>query len=156
MAITALHDYKVHGTWEVTTEGDEEGRSTRHLGTHTGYLDDIAFKLADRCYYSLQFKRVDPKILEDEGEKRGDVMISFASEAGLNSLKPMERAVAVHNLLMFRDVLVEEGNYYGSVRLIRGKSPEGQAKAEEARKIVAAMGKLTKEELELILKANAR
>ena len=41
--ITA-EDYKnPYGIWIVTTEGDCEGRSTRHLGVFQGYIDDIAF-----------------------------------------------------------------------------------------------------------------
>lgn len=48
-------EYSNYGTFEVTTEGDCEGRSVRHLGTFTGYIDEIAFALADKCYYSLRF-----------------------------------------------------------------------------------------------------
>lgn len=40
--ITA-EDYKnPYGIWIVTTEGDCEGRSTRHLGVFQEYIDDIA------------------------------------------------------------------------------------------------------------------
>lgn len=46
---------QAYGTWKVTTEGDCEGRSIRDLGTYTGYLDEMAFALADKCCYSLQF-----------------------------------------------------------------------------------------------------
>jgi hypothetical protein len=47
------------GWWSVTTEGDEEGRSTTQLGTHYGHVAEIAFSLADKCYYALEFKPVD-------------------------------------------------------------------------------------------------
>ena len=33
---------EVFGTWEVTTEGDVEGRTTKNLGNFTGYIDEIA------------------------------------------------------------------------------------------------------------------
>ena len=38
--------YTNYGTFKVTTEGDCEGKSTRDLGVHTGYIDEIAFALA--------------------------------------------------------------------------------------------------------------
>ncbi len=43
------------GWWEVTTEGDEEGRSTVKLGTFYGHIAEIALHLANRCFYSLNF-----------------------------------------------------------------------------------------------------
>lgn len=42
-------EYSNYGTFKVTTEGDCEGKSVRHLGTFTGYIDEIAFALADKC-----------------------------------------------------------------------------------------------------------
>ena len=38
-------EYKNYGTFKVTTEG----RSIKDLGVHTGYIDEIAFALADKC-----------------------------------------------------------------------------------------------------------
>ena len=48
-----------YGLWEVSTEGDCEGRSTRKLGIFRGNYQDIAFALADKCYYVLWFKKLD-------------------------------------------------------------------------------------------------
>ena len=48
--IKAPYD-KVYGLWNVTTEGDCEGRSVRNLGTYEGNIDEIAFALADKCFY---------------------------------------------------------------------------------------------------------
>ena len=45
-----------YGLWEVTTEGDCEGKSTRKLGVYEGFIDDIAFALVGSCCYSLRFK----------------------------------------------------------------------------------------------------
>lgn len=53
------------GLWEVTTEGDCEGRTTRHLGTFEGHVADIARLLSREAYYSLKFRYV-----TDEREKR--------------------------------------------------------------------------------------
>lgn len=54
-----LNKHNPYGTWKVTTEGDCEGRSIKKLGTHTGYIDEIAFGLANKCAYSLDFDRVE-------------------------------------------------------------------------------------------------
>lgn len=43
------------GIWHVTTEGDCEGRSTRDLGIHEGYIDEIALALADKCCSIMRF-----------------------------------------------------------------------------------------------------
>lgn len=67
---------KAYGFWEVTTEGDCEGRSVSRLGIYEGYIDEIALALADRCYYSLCFRPIDPRAL-DLTPKRKSVEISF-------------------------------------------------------------------------------
>lgn len=43
------------GWWSVTTEGDCEGRSTNKLGEYYGHVAEIAFSLADKCFYKLRF-----------------------------------------------------------------------------------------------------
>lgn len=44
------------GWWTVDTEGDCEGRTSTQLGSHYGHVAEIAFSLANRCYYSLSFR----------------------------------------------------------------------------------------------------
>ena len=51
----------VYGVWKVTTEADCEGRTVAQLGTYEGFVDDIAFSLADKCYYVLDFELIDLK-----------------------------------------------------------------------------------------------
>lgn len=46
--------------WEVTTEGDEEGRTITRLGLHQGTLVEVAHKLASSAKYELHFKWIDP------------------------------------------------------------------------------------------------
>lgn len=75
---------KAYGFWEVTTEGDCEGRSVSRLGIYEGYIDKIALALADRCYYSLCFRPIDPRAL-DLTPKRKSVEISF--DIGSNTWK---------------------------------------------------------------------
>ena len=72
------------GYWEVTTEGDCEGRTTRNLGTYYGWLDEIAFKLASQSYYSLRFSKVDQKIYLDNSPSGNTVIISVGPEFGIS------------------------------------------------------------------------
>lgn len=51
-ALQEMSDSPV-GWWEVTTEGDCEGRSTTKLGIHYGHVAEIALSL--RAGYSLRF-----------------------------------------------------------------------------------------------------
>lgn len=47
--------------WQVTTEGDCEGRSTKTLGYFKGGVDEIAMHLANQCYYTLSFSKIEVK-----------------------------------------------------------------------------------------------
>ena len=49
-----------YGLWQVTTEGDCEGRSIKDLGINEGFLDEIAFSLAGEACYGLRFSAVYP------------------------------------------------------------------------------------------------
>ncbi|MNL91004.1 hypothetical protein D3C81_07300 [compost metagenome] len=106
----------VYGVWSVTTEGDCEGRDIKTLGTHEGYIDDIAFKLADKCYYSLCFSRVEEK--EEPLKKEiKEVNITLAIKSGTWDFSPEERAKEVAKIFKGRPVTVERGKYYASVLL---------------------------------------
>ena len=41
--------------WKVTTEGDIEGRTTLLLGVYFGHLAEIAFELASKAAWALEF-----------------------------------------------------------------------------------------------------
>lgn len=93
---------KAYGFWEVTTEGDCEGRSVSRLGIYEGYIDEIALALADRCYYSLCFRPIDPRAL-DLTPKRKSVEISF--DIGSNTsckarYAENRRAVSCHQQIL--------------------------------------------------------
>lgn len=47
------------GWWDVTTEGDCEGRSITQLGIHYGHVAEIAFSLGGSGGYSLRFQKTD-------------------------------------------------------------------------------------------------
>lgn len=50
----------LYGIWTVRTDNDEEGRTTKTLGTFEGWLDEIVLSLADKVYYNLYVSRVEP------------------------------------------------------------------------------------------------
>ena len=52
----SLAKYNPIGWWNVSTEGDCEGRSTDQLGTHYGHVAEIAFALRKKSGYSLRFE----------------------------------------------------------------------------------------------------
>ncbi|MEC4565447.1 hypothetical protein L8C07_05775 [Paenibacillus sp. CMAA1739] len=50
--------FDVNGIWEFSTEGDCEGRSTKHLGTYQGNIFDGIKKYGNQSYYRLACKKV--------------------------------------------------------------------------------------------------
>lgn len=141
--IKAPYD-NVYGRWKVTTEGDCEGRSSRDLGTYEGNIDEIAFALADKCFYSLNFRAVSPYESEfNMTPKRKTVDIQLDVGSGTWDMKPKDRAIAVSGLMRDRPVAVSESTFYGCVRLTTNKKTEEEKKAE-------ALAKLSPEERRLL------
>ena len=70
---------KAYGIWTVTTEGDCEGRTTTHLGTYEGYLDEIAFALAGKSSYKLTFRAAES--LAEISKSAAKVNIALAIDA---------------------------------------------------------------------------
>jgi hypothetical protein len=110
--------YEALGWWKVTTEGDCEGITTTDLGTHYGYLDDIAFQLGRKAYYQLQFKAIDdPSKTIEKMLPADSVSISLDIDSGTWDMTRHDRAQALRDILKGRPVSVEEGVYYASVVL---------------------------------------
>ena len=126
-----------NGIWEVTTEADEMGWSFRTLGVFNGRIDEIAFALADKSYYSLTFRRVDPD-LPVPAKPMNAVSVKLDSESGILNLTSKERTYFFKTLLRGADVTVSEGQFDGSIWLNK-RSPEDAIRA-------AALAKLTVEE----------
>ena len=135
-------EYTNYGTFKVTTEGDCEGKSIRHLGTFTGYIDEIAFALADKCYYSLNFSLVSPEEL-DMTPKRDTVNVTLNIDSGTWDMKPEERVKYFKELLKDRDVEVLPGTSYASCVLTTHKET-----IEEKKKKI--LNKLSLEERKLL------
>lgn len=135
-------EYSDYGTFKVTTEGDCEGKSTRDLGTYTGYIDEIAFALADKCYYSLQFSLVHPEAL-DMTPKCNTVSVTLNIDSGTWDMKPEERVEYFSELLKDRDVEILPSTSYASCVITTHKET-----IEEKRKKV--LNKLSLEERRLL------
>lgn len=101
---------KAYGYWAVTTEGDVEGRTVRNLGVYFGYVDEIAFHLADKCYYVLKFSRVKScdACAPEYTVKKNSVHISLYS--------------VVSTLLQSRPVTTRKGKFYNSTVITRKTS----------------------------------
>lgn len=115
--------------WNVTTEGDCEGRSIKHLGCYQGHFVDIAFALRKHSFYVLNFARgKDFKASPDDGSAAGVYV-------RVEGLKP-DNSWYQSNLP--RGVTAKRGNYYESIELTRGPDIE-KIKA-------SALAKLTPDE----------
>jgi len=123
----------VYGLWAVTTEDDCEGNGIRQLGVFRGYIDDIAFGLANRAGYSLTFTPLEIKDISPEDQTRDKVNIRIN---GFPFLVDRYKELFVN-----RDVFVTKGNIYKSIKLIR-KSPNLVEKnaAKEIREILNQRG----------------
>jgi hypothetical protein len=105
----------VYGNWEVTTEGDVEGRSTKYLGTYEGNIQDIARKLAKKTFYSLSFKNV-PKLEEIEDNKNvKEIAIHFDIESGIWDFTDKQRIEKIKELFKnFDNIKICNSNYFVS------------------------------------------
>ena len=133
-----------YGLWEVTTEGDCEGRSRKGLGVFEGYLDDIAFYLANKAYYTLEFKKISiPRIShEDVSMEQSEVDVLLDSSSGTLDMSSEKRVLEFKKLLSRRNVHVTKGQFYASVKL-------SQTPTEDERR-QKALSKLTDEERKLL------
>ncbi|AHJ87186.1 hypothetical protein BCP8-2_148 [Bacillus phage BCP8-2] len=107
------------GVWEVTTEGDCEGRSIRRLGTYEGHILDIVRQLAGQAYYQLTFERAKPATLAAKLPKGTRRSVQFHVTGEREKLPSGDsnaqfRALAQH---LRRGETLKEGNYYNAVEL---------------------------------------
>lgn len=105
-----------YGTWKVTTEGDVEGRTTRQLGVFTGFVDEIALHLADKCYYSLNFTAAEEAV-KTFTPKAEQVEISFNIDSNTWNMKPDERVEVIREMFKNRPVTIGDGHYYSSIQI---------------------------------------
>lgn len=130
-----------YGLWEVTTEGDVEGRSTRNLGTHKGHVDEIALHLAKECFYSLHFKLVEP--IETFTPAKKEVNVMFDIGTGTWNYDKDGLVRKMKEFFADRPVHIKHCNYYASFTI----TTEKDIRAEDRRK---AIEKLSEYERELL------
>lgn len=137
-------EYSVYGLFNVTTEGDCEGRSIRDLGTYEGYIDEIAFALADKCYYSLEFHQINPEEFKlDMIPKRKEVNIRLNIDSGTWDLEEKDKIKYFKNLFKDRNIEVSNGNFYANVKISTNKKTKEEKKQE-------ILNRLTDEEKEIL------
>lgn len=137
-------EYTNYGTYRVTTEGDCEGRCIKELGVYTGYIDEIAFALADKCCYKLCFHKVEPHNL-DMTPKSGTVTISLGIDSGTWDLNASNGEALVYFKRFFagRDLEVVSAGNYGTCKITTRKES-----TEEKR--LKALSKLSSEEKQIL------
>lgn len=104
--------FNPYGKWEVTTEGDEEGRSAKRLGTHEGNIFDIAKHLSSQVFYALNFKRIGYMDIEE---------INRPTKLKTVQVRIYEDSTAISDIVKIiqsapEDVSVSDGNYYDAVK----------------------------------------
>lgn len=113
-------DYKnTYGVWEVTTEGDCEGRSTKNLGKFIGHIDDIALFLANQCYYSLRFSRTEEAQAIKLTDQKNEVAVSLDVNSKTWNMKPVDRIATMKELFKERPVEIKHSNFYASFVIAR-------------------------------------
>ena len=135
---------KSNRIWSVTTEGDVEGKSTTNLGTFEGRLDEIAFALADKAYYQLQFKPSNISLEMIPSQK--EVHVSLSIDSGTWNMEKKDRVEYFKNLVS-ENTGVVESNYYAAVKLICKNFDDKVYKDYRRKQILA---KLTKEERKIL------
>lgn len=123
-----------YGVWRVTTDGDREGRSTRQLGVHEGFLEDIAFALAPQAMYDLTFELMDTKASLPL-PTRNEVHVQLYTPNGKGKAYDTE---GLMDMLRQAGVKCEKGQYYESVRIYNGLSKEEMARNTALEKITKA------------------
>ena len=119
---------------EVTTEGDCEGRSTRKLGIFTGFIDEIALYLADKCAYKLYFKAVKPQGGNFIPTKKSvQINIEIPYEIQTSDLETQKKYY--EDVFKERDVKIIGVHGYGTCTIETGKKTIEERKEEILNKL---------------------
>lgn len=135
--------------WQVTTEGDCEGRTMKDLGYYEGNPVDIAFVLADKAMYSLTFSEVVATIVtpdELDRTRSEEVSITFAMDSKYSNVEDIAHFIK-WLFIEHRPVHVAEMRAFNSVRLKKGVPDKSNA-LDLARE--RALSKLSQEEKVLL------
>lgn len=136
----------IYGVFNVYTESKVAGLEDREvsLGMYEGYVDEIAFALADKCNKTLTFKPVDFKLKDNAPKKKSvHIMIDCLGYEDILNMSEEELLAYYQNLFVDRDVVVTGGLYATSCTITTN------AETLEDKKLVA-LSKLTEEEKKLL------
>lgn len=112
----ASNIWKPVGLWCVTTQGDEEGKSTRQLGVHEGHIVDIAHALSAEAFYELNFRPVTALDKMNIRAPRSSVHVTLDIDSGTWSMEKGPRMAYFRAMVKDRDdVKISESNYYAAV-----------------------------------------
>ncbi len=145
----------INGVWRVTTEGDEEGRSVKDLGVHTGFVDEIAAYLASNSFYSLHFTAVPPPQTGQRAYRKcPSVSVSFNIDSGTwpNKMDSAQRAKHFANLFRDRDVKITESCYYSSFTIHFPFTKEEIAASKEDARRQQILSNMSEEDRRLFTK----
>jgi len=116
--------------WYVTTEGDEEGRSTHTIGFFKGKIQDILGHFAEKGikpFYSFQFKLIEPSFI-------GLNKTGFTFDVSFPEQNIAKRSDSLKEFLgTDPDVETSTGSYYETVKFTRNTQSE-KFSAEKAAK----------------------
>ena len=85
--------FKPNGVWNVTTEGDCEGRTTKQLGVHVGHITDIAYYLRGESYYSLHFEKQNLVPAVNQIPKTTEVHVTIKAEKGYYNTNDVKKVI---------------------------------------------------------------
>lgn len=132
------------GYWDVSTEGDCEGRSMRRLGIFKGHFADIALALADKCCYTLWFTKVDEdKMILPKIQTKDEVDIAFSDSTGVDCF---EMCKELRPILEKDNIFVTRGGYTGHIKVSREETVE----MKKAKAIAKLKGVLNDEEMSIL------
>lgn len=106
-----------YGIWEVSTEGDCEGRTTKALGIYKGHIGDIALILQPEATYSLNFKHITVTQIGEQtqgAQERNNVNVLGL---GLDFTGDKEALVKVMQKVLGSRFKVVKSPYYNSVTI---------------------------------------
>jgi len=127
----------VYGTWKVTTSGS--GVTVVDLGIHTGYVDEIALSLANKCINVLIFKKLDTE--EKYTPVTDKVNVMFYGDDNLGHIKyRYDRMSEIRKMFKDRPVEIEKGEHEKTFTIIASEDTKMEVIKNKA------LAKLTEEE----------
>lgn len=139
-----------YALWDVTTEGDCEGRTIKHLGQHEGHLDEIAFKLGSQAMYTLKFSLATKPEPEKELLLVPQVEVQLNIDSGTWNMSDEERIAFFKRMLQGRDVTVSKSTCFASVKLQNTIDPEELLRRKYETLKTLVLDKLSPEELDVL------